>query len=152
MLDYDNPTGWSPAENGDYRCMNCPGRAPITYVLFPRSEIARVLDARQTVTQIRVRANGNFEITVGIDGDIGGHNPSQSYIFDSNAHLLSAEVVEAYVYAHNEMQKLGMVNHALDRKRESELIKPLLRWNGSGFSDGPPARPTAGGASGGAAN
>lgn len=137
VIDYENPTGWSPARKEQYRCANCSGAWPVAYIIFPRSEIAQVLDARQTVREIRAHANGSFEIMVVADADLGGNTPGQAYTFESNLLLLSAEIVESYVYAHNEMQKLGILNHPLDRKRESESIRSLLYWDGTRFSKYP---------------
>ena len=134
VLDYENPTGFSPAVRDDYRCGNCPPGTPIRYIVFPRSELSRQLGAREMLREIRVRPSGEIELTISTESNLTKENPAQTFVLDSNFHLRRIDFVDGYVKAHNELQASQLVDHRVNLKREAEALKPILYWDGSRFA------------------
>lgn len=130
-LDYDNPSGSSPAESEPYRCRNCLPVSPLLYyVLFPRSELSRALNSRPMVKEIRVHATRDVEATVYDESQRGG----AVFQFNSRFQLRNTDVTEAYALLHNELEASGRLKHTLDRRREADALKAVRYWDGAQFS------------------
>jgi hypothetical protein len=125
VLSFVEPSGSSPANTEKYRCNSCPNGQPVQYILFPRSTLSHVLDTRPEVRQVFVRNGGQLEVTIYSGTTPSGLPFGESYAFDVNLKLRSAEITENYASAYAEFRERGLIRRPLDRKEESNSLKAI---------------------------
>ena len=134
VLDYENPTGFSPATDPAYRCENCPTGSPLAYVRFPRSELSRALDAYEGVAEIRRFGNETIQVISRVFTENSMHLNMAGYYFDQNFRLVDVTIGPGYATLHNRLMTEGILDHELDlEKEQAELGNPLY-WNGKKFT------------------
>jgi hypothetical protein len=134
ILDYQRPEGHSPATAAPYQCASCPSGSPLSFVTFPRTEISKVLNSRPFVKEIWVPPEGGIEVHV-LEGEHSDQGTTVSYSFDSQLHLLNAEVTDGYVFSFDRMLAQGILKHPLDRKAEAEKLRHVKYWDGHAFTE-----------------
>jgi hypothetical protein len=133
VLSVDNPSGSSPAVSDKFKCLNCPTGVPAHYIIFPRTELSRLLNSRPNAFEIRVRQDGRSEVGVRDGKLVGDVEPGASFAFDGGFRLVEAEVVEPYVTAHSELHLKGFLDHPLDRNKESLALRAVKYWDSTRF-------------------
>ena len=133
VIDYENPTGFSPASDPAYLCQNCPGGLPLSYIRFPRTELSRVLGVYESARVIRLFGEKTIQV-------IGRANTVETtdldlvaYYFDENLHILDASLGLGYTTLHNRLRTTGMLDHRLDMEKELADLGTPLTWNGESF-------------------
>lgn len=133
-VDYDNPTGCSPAATERYKCKEYPVQGFVHYLLFSPSELGRVTQERAHVRQINFRPDGRYEVIVTEDVLDESLRAGVSYLIDENFELLETEVLDGYQKAHNQMESKRMLDHPVDRLKEGDALR-MRRWLSDRFSD-----------------
>jgi hypothetical protein len=133
VLDYDNPAGSNPTSNPKYRCANCPDGQSLAFFVFPRSEIARVIETRPRITTLRVLADGDVELAVENAGPPlpGSDSPSLAsvfYVFDPQLHLKRVVPGDTYRHLHAELELRGAIDHRYGAQDEIALAG-IMRWD-----------------------
>lgn len=135
FLDFNNPAGTAPAIGSDSLCADCPAGAPLQYIVFPRSGLGEASNFRSRVREIRVRGDGQLEVSVAL-----GAKRTQlyeealaTYFFDFEGRLRDLELEETYLSVHAEFRALSLIREPFDRRRESAALSRLLYWDGSRF-------------------
>ncbi len=57
-----------------------------------------------------------------------------AFRFDSRLQLSSVEAGDAYARVHDLLQIRGLVNHAINRQRETRALSDVLYWDGDRFA------------------
>ncbi len=135
VLDYLLPSGHAPAAAGDYECVDCPAGRPLAFLVFPRTEISKVLNSRPRVKEIYPLPDGGFEVAVD-EGEVEiGESANAQYSFGSDLRLRDAQVTDGYVANFNLLLARGLLKHALDRKAEADHLRHVRYWDGHGFQE-----------------
>jgi len=137
VLDYENPSGFAPAENPKYRCENCPQGSPLAFFIFPRTEMSRRFETRPVVSQIRAQPDGRVTVTVvqmthQLRGEVGPYGADVWYTLDQRLLLAEAESGDMYRRLHSYPELMSQLKHAFGPKCEDEIL-PVLSWNGAKF-------------------
>jgi hypothetical protein len=138
-LDVRQPTGTAPAMNPHYRCTGCPEAAPLAFLVFPRLEVARVVEDYAHVSLVRVDRGGQVMIEVAhgtapmMPDDQAGPLSQSLYVLDSAFRVTKAELGARYATVHRMFEKKGLLNHPFSAERESRDLWPVLRWDGTRF-------------------
>jgi hypothetical protein len=141
VLDYLLPSGLAPAAVEDYECINCPAGRPLAFLVFPRTEISKVLNSRPRVKEIWPLPDGGFEVAVN-EGEVGdAETANAQYSFGSDLRLRDAQITDGYVANFNKLLARGAVKHALDRKAEADHLRHIRYWDGHGFREELPGPP-----------
>ena len=144
VLDYDHPEGSAPATSPSYRCSSCPEGLPAAFLLFPRTELSRNSDTRPYVFATRHESNHRLTVSV---LQMSHENPQNGadvhYYLSDDLHPIGAEFGDSYGQIHATLERQKYLNHPLGTGDSEELF-PLLRWQGTGFTeDRPPTTSSA---------
>ncbi len=132
-IDYDNPTGFAPAQNDHYQCKTCPSGSPLAYYIFPRTEYADATQSLIKANDVRPADDGSVTVAVGQTEIFRQFLPVTAfYKFDANLNLVEAFWGSDSPSAHERFRIDGLINHRYHSSEEHSLF-PALRWNGSEF-------------------
>lgn len=134
VLDYENPTGFSPAANPAYLCQNCPSGSPLAYLRLPRSELGRTLEAYETIRYIRLFGDDTLQIATRITTQNTAYLDLTTYYFDQDLRLVDVTIGSSYAALHNKLKMEGMLDHELDWEKELAELGIPLYWNGQEFT------------------
>jgi hypothetical protein len=136
-LDYERPGGSAPAQQAKYRCQNCPPGEPLAFLVFPRTELSRMLEDRPAVSEMRVQADGGILLTTanGTFSVEAGKEISHGdaiYTLDSHFRITGAETGNQYRMIHNRLELVGRIKHVFRPEEDAELF-PVLEWRNGEF-------------------
>jgi len=144
VLDRADPTGSVPSRKAEYRCVSCSPRGPLAMLVFPKTEINRVLDgSRPMVRSVNRRPDGGWQVEV----VLGQFEPPGGAVFrafvfytlTADLELVGASMEDDYRRTHLAMQVHGLLDHPFDES-EVDQLWPVLSWNGERFEEvRPPA-------------
>jgi hypothetical protein len=118
VLDFEGPSGSSPALKETYRCHDCPLGEPRRYILFSQSEIGRLAAARPAVAQMLLR-DDRIEVHVNEAVANGMPPAGRVYALDRTLRVFEADLAENYVAVHNDLRIRGLLDHPLQRRHVS---------------------------------
>jgi hypothetical protein len=127
--------GSAPAANDAYRCADCPAGRPTEFIVFPRTCVARHIDGQPWLQAARTVGDGGIVALVG-----HGRATLSNKSFPADAYYTLApdlrpervDVTRQFLLVHEELQRLGHIDHAFGAQDERDL-QPLLRWDGARF-------------------
>jgi len=131
--------GAAPAETPKYRCDNCTTGQPDHYILFPQTEISRLMGGMPFVAEFAVQPSGDVVVSVEqhhvqLPGDETYALALANYQLNGSFHVHDAEYFAQYVTVHDFYASVGRLDHRFDAAREHAQLWPVLRWNGSGYN------------------
>jgi hypothetical protein len=135
VLDADSPSGASPAVTDAFRCRNCPPGAPLRYLVFPLMEMARTLESRAYVNELRADLGGRVTVTVAQGPAPGDATPGFSdayYTLDHDFRVVAAEVGDTYRLNHARLEVLGRLSHRFGPRDIQDLF-PVQSWDATRF-------------------
>lgn len=128
-LDPENLHGASrEEEHPDYQLLVPGGSCEKARLLFPRTCISRLLDPYSKPSGLFVHAG---RIHFGTNERRGEQDCTTLYQFDMNLNLLSAEVNDAFLACHRELEVAGRLNHPFTEAELQGLrqVRVLRHWN-----------------------
>jgi hypothetical protein len=138
VLDPDRPTGTAPARRDHYQCRDCPPGDPLAFVVFPSTDIDRLQDAEQAIESVVEDDAGNLTVQLWRGSafpELAGYDRAVTlYRLDGHLRPLSADHQPSFVIMHNELFRLGRLNHPYGPQDEAALW-PVYRWNGQAFDE-----------------
>jgi hypothetical protein len=135
VLDYDNPTGFAPAQDRYYLCTSCPQGRPLEFFIFPRLELSKASNSMPLVDHIFVSPQGHVQVHVRQTPELpqyDQHETGVQYKLDRDLNFLDAFHDSSIGDFHAQLEQKGMIQHRYTRSEETDLF-PVLRWNGSKF-------------------
>lgn len=136
VLDYDHPSGYSPAATKKYTCAESPATLPLRFFLFPRPDVFRALGTPPQAVEAVVGAGaGEVVVVVEAGGTVGSSAlifACLGYRFDDHFNLLGAEAQQNYREAHTQLRVLPEMNHPFGPRDEAE-IAAVREWKDGRF-------------------
>jgi hypothetical protein len=137
VIDEKRPYAVSPQGEGTHhKCMSCPPGDPDYYFVFPRSEI-NVLRKSWEDSVFWIEVTGqDFEITKWELGDRGSSRSDGAFSYyrfhtQPSIQPLSLRFDSSYDLLHQDLEKQGKLNHALDACPERLHPLPVKVWTRS---------------------
>ena len=129
--------GAAPAETPKYRCDNCTPGQPDHYLLFPQTDLSRLMGGMPFVAEFAVQPSGEVVVSVEqhrvqLPGEETYALALANYRINSGFRVHDAEYFTQYVTVHDFYASVGRLDHRFDAAREQAQLWPVLRWNGSG--------------------
>ena len=129
VLDALDPNGSAPAGQDKYRCMDCPPGEPEAFLVFPKPERFRAMDATGPVEIITPKADGTLGIRVRYTADDDTFAVGVIAL-DASLAPIAADTADDYLQTYRALAEHGHVRagapDAVDPDRE---FFPLLRWD-----------------------
>jgi hypothetical protein len=127
LLDAHAIDGTSPEADGSpYRCENCRSGQPVSYVVFPRSELNRVTGAPFNRATLEVNGRGLIAHTAEIEQEPGIGLTEALYEFSPTLELVSATYGSRYWDKHRALELAGKIAHT--RENCPERDGPPFVW------------------------
>ena len=145
VLDRARPGGSVPSLQDEFACRNCPAGGPLAMLVFPRTEVNRVLDgSRPMVWNVKPQPGGGWEVEVILaEFEVPGgglFRATSYYTLTSDLRPIGASVEDDYRRMHVTLQVHGLLDHPFAESETGQLW-PVLSWNGERFEE---IRPPAG--------
>jgi len=137
-LDPENLHGASrEEEHPDYQLLVPGGSCEKARLLFPRTCISRLLDPYSKPSGLYVHAG---RIHFGTNERRGEQDCTTLYQFDMNLNLLSAEVNDAFLACHRELEVAGRLDHPFTEAELQGLrqVRILCHWDTLRSAQEPP--------------
>jgi len=135
VIDYNHPSGCSPAATKKYTCTDSPAALPLRFFLFPRTDVCHALAHPPYANQAVVGAGVAEIITVQCAGTVGSSGlitAHLGYRFDEDFNLVGAEAEETYRAAHSQLRILPEIDHPFGPRDERE-IAAVREWKDGRF-------------------
>jgi hypothetical protein len=138
VLDAQHPSGSAPAVSEDYRCADCPGGAPLAFLVFPRLDVTAALGTHAHVSSVLVDRLGQVLVDVfhdvgdGVPPELRG-NATTQYRLNSQFRVIGADLGERFPSVHVLFERKGLLDHPFGRDRDAGSLWPVRRWDRSGF-------------------
>lgn len=126
--------GGSPQSDPAFTCRELRPGSQVRYLLFPRTDVARVVSILETVMAIHLLANDRIEA-------VEGATTLRGVIYFEFDFGLSAGRVRgshSFEMAHRETLAAGRVSSRIDAEYYRALERDILSWNGSAWVRLPP--------------
>jgi len=122
-------TGFSPAINQKYACVDCEGAYPERYFVFPRLDVAVVQENLPWTTRIEPDDAGQTMIGVN-----QAHDPSTVYYrFGPEFNLIRSEIGPEFVALHRQLEARRLLLHPFGPADERAAADVRV-WDGKGFA------------------
>ncbi|HXE76604.1 MAG TPA: hypothetical protein VNN18_13345 [Candidatus Xenobia bacterium] len=140
VLDAEAEAVTSPQTPGSaFHCDGCPGRLPVRYFFFPRSELHQLLTHwPNTVNYITVSPDNVVEVRTVETAE--WHGPAGLYTFSPSFELLAATREDAYWDIHRKLEREGKLTHTVEKC--PERVRPLTVRSWSAENGWAEVRPT----------
>lgn len=116
----------SPGEpQSPYTCLSCPEGRPDRYVLFPRSELARVMGVPYNMAYSVQVTDGGIEISV---REVAEPQLRSIYRLSRDLDVQSIALSDAYWETHRRFEREGRLNHRVGQCDEWREGKELRVW------------------------
>jgi len=130
VVDYNHPSGCSPAATKKYTCTGSAAALPLRFFLFPRTDVCHALAHPPYANQAVVGAGVAEIITVECTGTVGSSGAITAHLgyrFDEDFNLVGAEAAETYRAAHSQLRILPEIDHPFGPRDEQE-IAAVREW------------------------
>jgi hypothetical protein len=129
VFDPSRISGSSP-QSADYTCQACGAGSGIFYLLFPRTDVDKILaPLKEATCKIDITPEGRFQVTTLISHIF--------FILDPQFRLLDVQGSDIFWLRHHELKDAGKITSELNDAYYEELKKGVLYWDGTQWTSTP---------------
>lgn len=126
VLDAEHPDGHSPEPPGSpYECLDCPSGAPVTYYVFPRTDVGQHHAFPQASPAPRVVDDRAIDVHVLESG--GPDIATVIYELGSDFAVRAARFSDSFWELHRSLERDGMLDHRADACPHRRVLD-VQRW------------------------
>jgi len=129
VFDPSRISGSSP-QSADYACQACGAGSAIFYLLFPRTDVDKILaPLKEAACRIDITPEGRFQVTTLISHIF--------FILDPQLRLLDVQGSDSFWLRHREFKAAGKISSELNDAYYENLKKGVLYWDGTQWTSTP---------------
>jgi excisionase family DNA binding protein len=130
VLNEEDASGSSPAQDPAYACENCPQGKPVRYILFPRSELTQLSGA--TYNKLRLINADGAHVWVGVSETYDTEVPGSDWIkYELTEDFVpkSFTVSDHFWTFHRQMEAEGKIHHTVEQCPERTQPRRVQVWS-----------------------